>query len=151
TARPALKELAGLGGEKGVPVYEDLGSGCVLDLREYGVDEPLVADSLRDGADLVTCSGDKLLGGRQAGILAGKPEIVNRLRRNPMFRALRVDKTIIQILEGTLRNLLLERWEQIPALRMIRLNAGHIRGRAESLVASLNGLPASVIEGTSVI
>src|SRR5206468_2143940 len=100
TARPPLKELAALGSAKGVPVYEDLGSGCVLDLRPFGIDEPRVADSLRDGADLVSFSGDKLLGGPQAGILAGKPEIVTRLRRNPMFRVLRVDKAICQILEG---------------------------------------------------
>ena len=124
TARPSLKELVALGNEKRIPVYEDLGSGCVLDLRPSGIDEPLVSDSLRDGADLVSFSGDKLLGGPQAGILAGKPELVSRLRRNPMFRALRADKTIYQILEATLRNLLFEQWDQIPALRMIRLDAG---------------------------
>ena len=151
TARPSLKELAALGSAKGIPVYEDLGSGCVVDLRPFGIDEPLVADSLRDGADLVSISGDKLLGGPQAGILAGKPEVVSRLRRNPMFRALRVDKTIYQILEGTLRSLLLERWEQVPALRMIRLEAAQIRARAEKLVMSLTGLQATVMEGTSVI
>src|SRR6266849_5714247 len=127
TARPSLKELVELGRDTGVPVYEDLGSGCVLDLRPYGIDEPLVADSLRDGADLVSFSADKLLGGPQAGILAGKPEIVMRLRRNPMFRALRVDKAICQILETTLRNLLLEGWERVPALRMIRMDAVEIR------------------------
>ena len=96
-------------------------------------------------------SGDKLLGGPQAGILAGKPEIVSRLRRNPMFRALRVDKTIYQILEATLQNLLLERWDNVPALRMIRIEAGQIRARAENLVKSLHGVAATVIEGESVI
>jgi L-seryl-tRNA(Ser) seleniumtransferase len=151
TARPSLKELAALGSAKGVPVYEDLGSGCLFDLREYGIDEPLVADSLRDGADLVSFSGDKLLGGPQAGILAGKAEIVTRLRRNPMFRALRVDKAIYQILEVTLRNLLLERWDQIPALRMIRMDAGLVRARAEALLPSLEGVKAGIVEGSSVI
>jgi L-seryl-tRNA(Ser) seleniumtransferase len=151
TARPTLKELAALGKETGIPVYEDLGSGCLFDMRPYGIDEPLVADSIRDGVGLVSFSGDKLLGGPQAGILAGKPELVSRLRRNPMFRALRLDKTIYQILEGTLRNLLLERWDRIPALRMIRLNAGEIRARAEELARSLDGLAVAVIEGTSVI
>ena len=92
-----------------MPVYEDLGSGCMVDLRPFGIDEPLVADSLKAGADLVSFSGDKLLGGPQAGILAGKPEIVARLRRNPLFRALRLDKLIYQALENTLRHLLLER------------------------------------------
>jgi L-seryl-tRNA(Ser) seleniumtransferase len=151
TSRPSLTELAALGKEMRIPVYEDLGSGCVLDLRPYGIDEPLVSDSLRDGADLVSFSGDKLLGGPQAGILAGNPELVNRLRRNPMFRALRVDKTIYQILEVALRNLALERWDRIPAVRMIRLDAARIRERAEKLAQSLEGVAAQVIEGSSVI
>jgi L-seryl-tRNA(Ser) seleniumtransferase len=151
TGRPTLRELAKLGAETGVPVYEDLGSGCVLDLRAYGVDEPLAAESLRGGADVMSFSGDKLLGGPQAGILAGKPALVTRLRRNPMFRALRVDKTIYQLLEGTLRNLLLERWDRIPALRMIRLDPTAIRARADALVSRLGGLRAEVIEGASLI
>ena len=98
TARPELRELVALGRERGVPVYEDLGSGCVVDLLAFGIQEPLVSDSLKAGADLVSFSGDKLLGGPQAGILAGKPEIVARLRRNPLFRALRLDKIIYQAL-----------------------------------------------------
>jgi L-seryl-tRNA(Ser) seleniumtransferase len=151
TARPALSELAALGAAARIPVYEDLGSGCICDLRQFGVDEPLVADSLRDGADVLSFSGDKLLGGPQAGILTGKPEIVSRLRRNPMFRALRVDKTIYQILEATLRNLLLAQWDRIPALRMIRLDAGELRVRAETIVEQLDGLGAEVIEGGSLI
>ena len=139
TARPALGELAALGRERGIPVYEDLGSGCVADLRAFGIDEPLVSDSLQAGADLVSFSGDKLLGGPQAGILAGKPEIVARLRRNPLFRALRLDKLIYQALETTLRNLLLERWDEIPALAMIRQAADEIRARAEALLARCAG------------
>src|SRR5437660_610207 len=117
TARPELHQLVALGKERSIPVYEDLGSGCVVDLRAFGIDEPLVTDSIRAGANLVSFSGDKLLGGPQAGILAGDRELVTRLRRNPMFRALRLDKLIYQALETTLRNLLLERWDQIPALR----------------------------------
>jgi L-seryl-tRNA(Ser) seleniumtransferase len=155
TARPALEELVALGRERGIPVYEDLGSGCIVDLRPFGVDEPLVSDSLQAGADLVSFSGDKLLGGPQAGILAGKPEIVARLRRNPMFRALRLDKTIYQALETTLRHLLLEQWDQVPALRMIRQSAAEIRERAErlltSLLAALPGLKAELVPGESVI
>ena len=134
-----------------MPVYEDLGSGCLADLRPFGIDEPLVADSLRAGADLVSFSGDKLLGGPQAGILAGKPEIVARLRRNPLFRALRLDKTIYQALEGTLRNLLLERWQRIPALAMIRQTPDEIRARAEALIADVPQLDAEIVEGRSVI
>jgi L-seryl-tRNA(Ser) seleniumtransferase len=151
TARPALRELVALSQETAIPVYEDLGSGCVADLRPFGIDEPLVSGSIRDGVDLVSFSGDKLLGGPQAGILAGKPELVSRLRRNPMFRALRLDKTIYQILEGVLRNLLLERWDRIPALRMIRLDAAQIRARAERLLPMLNGVRADLAPGSSVI
>jgi L-seryl-tRNA(Ser) seleniumtransferase len=150
TARPELGELVALGRERSIPVYEDLGSGCVVDLRPYGVSEPLVADSLREGVDLVSFSGDKLLGGPQAGILAGKPEIVSRLRRNPMFRALRLDKMIYQALEVNLRNLLLEHWDAVPALAMIRQTAGQIRARAEALVRRAN-LHAEIVPGESMI
>ena len=151
TARVELRELTALGRDRGLPVYEDLGSGCVVDLRPFGIDEPLAADSLRAGADLVSFSGDKLLGGPQAGILAGKAEIVDRLRRNPLFRALRLDKLICQSLENTLRNLLLERWDAVPALAMIRQTADQIRTRAEKLVARVPGIGAEVVPGNSVI
>lgn len=151
TARPELAELVSLGRERGIPVYEDLGSGCVADLRPFGVNEPLVEDSLRAGADLVSFSGDKLLGGPQAGVLAGKAEIVTRLRRNPMFRALRLDKLIYQALEGTLRALVMEQWDQVPTLRMIRASADEIRERAERLVAAVPGSGARVEAGESVI
>jgi L-seryl-tRNA(Ser) seleniumtransferase len=151
TARPELSELVALAKERGVPLYEDLGSGCVADLRAFGVEEPLVGDSIRAGVNLVSFSGDKLLGGPQAGILAGDRELVARLRRNPMFRALRLDKVIYQALETTLRHLVLERWDQIPALRMISQSSEELRGRAERLCGSLNGLRVAVIEGSSVI
>jgi L-seryl-tRNA(Ser) seleniumtransferase len=151
TARTELAELVALGKERGIPVYEDLGSGCVVDLRAFGIDEPVVADSLRAGADLVSFSGDKLLGGPQAGILAGKPDLVARLRRNPMFRALRLDKLIYQTLETTLRALVFERWDQIPTLAMIRMTAEQIRERAERLVAAVPTLKACVEPGESVI
>jgi L-seryl-tRNA(Ser) seleniumtransferase len=149
TARPEMGELVALGRERGIPVYEDLGSGCVVDLRAFGVDEPLVSESLVAGVDLVSFSGDKLLGGPQAGILAGKAEIVARLRRNPLFRALRLDKLIYQALGDTLRALLLEQWELVPALAMIRQPADEIRSRAEALAAKLPR--AEVRRGQSVI
>jgi len=151
TARPELRELAALGKERGVPLYEDLGSGCVTDLRAFGVEEPLVADSIRGGANLVSFSGDKLLGGPQAGILAGDAGLIARLRRNPMFRALRLDKLIYQALETTLRNLVLERWDKIPALHMISQSHEQLRARAERMLGRLEGLRASLIEGSSVI
>ncbi len=140
TSRVELKDLVALGRERGIPVYEDLGSGCFTDLRAFGIREPLVSESLEAGADLISFSGDKLLGGPQAGVLAGNPDLVARLRRNPMFRALRLDKLISQCLESTLRNVLFERWDEIPALRMIRLSAEEIRLRALSLAGRIGGV-----------
>jgi len=150
TARPELRDLVALGRERGLPVYEDLGSGCAVDLRPFGIEEPLAAESLSAGVDLVSFSGDKLLGGPQAGILAGKPEIVARLRRSPLFRALRVDKIVCQALEHTLRSLLLERWDAVPALAMIRLPAAEIRARAEALVARTPGIRTEIVPGSSL-
>jgi L-seryl-tRNA(Ser) seleniumtransferase len=151
TARPELRELVALGAERGTPVYEDLGSGCVADLRAFGIAEPLVADSLRGGVSLVSFSGDKLLGGPQAGVLAGERRLITRLRRNPMFRALRLDKLIYQALETTLRNLLLERWDQIPALRMISQSSQELRIRAEAFARRLSGIRSEIVEGSSLI
>ncbi len=149
TSKPELRELVALGGETGVPVYEDLGSGCITDLRPFGVQEPLVRESLEAGVDLVSFSGDKLMGGPQAGIIAGKPDIVARLRRNPMYRALRLDKLILQALETALRSILLEQWNEVPALAMIRQGAEQIRRRAERVAAAVPG--AEVVAGESVI
>jgi L-seryl-tRNA(Ser) seleniumtransferase len=143
TARPSLQELAALGKETGVPVLEDLGSGCLIDV---GLNEPLVTASLSQGINLVSFSGDKLLGGPQAGIIAGDPALITRIRRNPMFRALRLDKMMVQALESTLRAFILEDWDRLPALQMIRLTADEIRDRALRLMPE-----AHLIEGESVI
>lgn len=154
TGRPSIEELCLLGRERGIPVYEDLGSGCLADLAAYGVREPLPQASLRAGASLVSFSGDKLLGGPQAGILAGKHEIVQRLRRNPMFRALRVDKLIYSALETALRLTLLEKWDELPVLRMIRLSPDEIAGRARRLAGEINAsgrLHAEVLRGESLL
>jgi L-seryl-tRNA(Ser) seleniumtransferase len=151
TARPELGELVALGRERGIPVYEDLGSGCVADLRAFGLVEPLVGDSIQAGANLVSFSGDKLLGGPQSGILAGDRRLVERLRRNPMFRALRLDKLIYQALETTLRNLVLERWDQIPALRMISASSEELLARAEQFAGLLGDLRWNLVEGGSLI
>jgi L-seryl-tRNA(Ser) seleniumtransferase len=150
TAKPELRELAALGKQAGIPVYEDLGSGCVVDLKRFGIDEPLVSESLAAGASVVSFSGDKLLGGPQAGILVGEAPLIARLRRNPLFRALRLDKLIYQALEITLRNLLLERWEQVPALAMIAQSSESLRARAESLLRRLDGR-GELREGRSVV
>lgn len=155
TGRPSIEELCALGRERGIPVYEDLGSGCLADLSSFGVHEPLPQASLRAGASLVSFSGDKLLGGPQAGILAGRPEIVHRLRRNPMFRALRVDKLIYAALETALRLTLLERWDEIPVLRMLRLSAEEIAARAREVAGRINAaglaVRADVIRGESLV
>ena len=151
TARPELRELVALAKETGVPLYEDLGSGCVTDLRAFGMEEPLVGESIDAGVNLVSFSGDKLLGGPQAGILAGEAGLIARLRRNPMFRALRLDKLIYQALETTLRNLVLERWDRIPALRMIAQSGEELRARAQRLMAQLQDVRAELVEGGSVI
>jgi L-seryl-tRNA(Ser) seleniumtransferase len=150
TGRPELRELAALGRERNIPVYEDLGSGCIADLRAFGVREQTVSESLGNGANLVSFSGDKLLGGPQAGILAGDAELVARLRRNPLFRALRLDKVICEALETTLRNTLLERWDLIPALAMIRQPAEGVKRRAEALLSAHSLVDASVIPGESI-
>lgn len=153
TSRPDRTDVADLGRERGIPVYEDLGSGCLVDLKPWGIDEPVVTDTLAAGVNLVSFSGDKLLGGPQAGLLAGDPELVQRLRRNPMFRALRLDKLMYAALEHTLRHLLFCRWEDIPALHMISLTADDVRQRAERLCHSVTdaGFSAEVIPGLSVI
>src|SRR5688572_1510929 len=149
TAKPSRKEIAALGRQRNVPVYEDLGSGCLADLREYGIYEPRPQQSLAEGVSLVSFSGDKLMGGPQAGILAGDQQLITRLRRNPMFRALRVDKLIYAALEKVLRHTLLEQWECIPALRLLSLTESNINVRAEELVEGIPG--AQIIAGESVI
>ena len=145
TAKPDLRELAALAKSSGIPLYEDLGSGC---LSDFGLGEPLVGDSIAAGMNLVSFSGDKLLGGPQAGILAGDADLIAKLRRNPMFRALRLDKLIYQALEETLRNLLLERYDRIPALRMIQTTGAELQHRAEQLASAIGG---EAIPGESVI
>jgi L-seryl-tRNA(Ser) seleniumtransferase len=151
TARPELSELAELGRAHGIPVYEDLGSGCLVNLRPHGIDEPLVADSLATGVSLLSFSCDKLLGGPQSGIIAGDPELVQRVRRNPMYRTFRVDKLIVEALETTLRHLINENWQAIPTLRMIFAAPEEIQARAERVLERLQGLDAAVRESKSAI
>ena len=128
-----LEELVALGREKGIPVVSDLGSGCFVDLSPHGFKpEPLVSSRVEGGADLVCFSGDKLLGGPQAGIIVGKAEHVRTLRAHPLFRPLRVDKTTLILLEATLRAYRdPERiWDAIPTLRAIREPVQSVRRRA---------------------
>jgi L-seryl-tRNA(Ser) seleniumtransferase len=134
TELPRVEDLAAVARRHGVPLLDDLGSGVLTDMPG----EPWVQDSLAAGSDLVCFSGDKLLGGPQAGIVVGRAELVERLRRHPLQRALRVDKLSLAALEGTLRAYL-DAPEQIPVLRMLRESAGERRSRAERLAALVDG------------
>lgn len=144
TSRPEAKELAEMARQSRIPLFEDLGSGCLVDLRAHGMDEPVVSDSFAAGVHLVSFSCDKLLGGPQSGIIAGEADLVGRIRRNPMYRALRVDKLIIECLERTLRHLIKEEWQAIPALRMIFAGLDEIRESAERVSSRLDALPIAV-------
>jgi L-seryl-tRNA(Ser) seleniumtransferase len=138
TESPTLEELVELGKARGIPVMEDLGSGALFDLQQIGISgEPTIADSLRAGVDVVTYSGDKLLGGPQAGMLSGRPHLIAKIRSNPMFRALRVDKLIYGALEVTLLSYIREDFDAIPALRFMRVSTDEIRSRAEKLADEL--------------
>lgn len=137
TADVALEELKELGRRTGLTVMHDLGSGCLVDLTRQGLPaEPTLQGSVASGADLVTVSGDKLLGGPQAGILAGRREYVEAARTNPLARALRVDKLTLAALEATLRLYLEEEpWARVPALRMLSMPLAEVEKRAEQLIA----------------
>jgi L-seryl-tRNA(Ser) seleniumtransferase len=156
TEQPSLEELAELGRKHNLPVLEDLGSGEIFDLREVGVrGEPMIADSLRAGVDVVTYSGDKLLGGPQAGLISGRPELVAKIRSNPLFRALRVDKMFYAALEATLLAYLREDYDSIPVLRMMRLSETDIAHSAEDMAQHLREsapqLRAEIVESRSVL
>jgi L-seryl-tRNA(Ser) seleniumtransferase len=145
TGRPSLAELVELGERFHLPVYEDLGSGCIADLAANGIAEPVARASCEAGASVISFSGDKLLGGPQAGIIAGKKEIVERIRANPLFRALRVDKLTIAALEATLQSYQRGALDEIPALRMIRLSQEEIARRAQNFCEKFRpALPADV-------
>lgn len=147
--KPELRELAQLAAEHSLPCYEDLGSGCLMDLRPYGVNEPLVGDSLKAGVNLVSFSSDKLLGGPQAGIIAGDAELVARIRRHPMYRAFRLDKLAVEALGESLRALVRGDYESLPGLRMLMLPLEEIEKRARALAGKIEG--ARVLEGRSVL
>jgi len=151
TERPSLEELVSLGRQFNVPVAEDLGSGALLPIVKG---EPLVGESLSAGADVVCFSGDKLLGGPQAGILVGKRELIDRVRKHPLMRALRVDKLTYAALEATLLEYLAGRATQaVPVARMLAMKAHEIEPRARALASALvrAGWEASVIDGRSAV
>jgi L-seryl-tRNA(Ser) seleniumtransferase len=152
TERPSLEELVELGRRRGVPVMEDLGSGALVELRDFGVqDEPNVFDSLRAGIALVTYSGDKLLGGPQAGLLSGEKALVEKVCAHPLFRALRVDKLCYAAVEATVQSYLREQYDEIPLLRMMRVSAEQVQERARALGAAAPGFSTEVIPATTMI
>jgi L-seryl-tRNA(Ser) seleniumtransferase len=141
TAEVTSRELVELGRARGVPVMEDLGSGSLIDFRRFGFPpEPTVQEVVGAGVDLVSFSGDKLLGGPQAGIVVGRKELVSRLQKNPLNRALRIDKLTIAALEATLHAYEADDVDSVPTVRMLTEPVTAIRRRASAV---MRGLPAA--------
>jgi L-seryl-tRNA(Ser) seleniumtransferase len=151
TERPSLTDLVAIGRAMHVPVIEDIGSGCLLDDLQG---EPSVQRSIAAGVDLVCFSGDKLLGGPQAGIIAGHQSLVDRLRSHPLMRAVRADKLTYAVLEATLLEYVGGRaTTTIPVQRMLHMTAGDIEARSQALAAALAtaGWRVSMISGSSAV
>ncbi len=160
TAAPTLTELAELAHENDILLYEDAGSGALFDLSEHGLtDEPVISDSIKAGADVVTFSGDKLLGGVQAGLIVGRQAAIEKIRKHPLYRALRVDKLIYATLEATLESFQKETaFEEIPVLRMLSMSEEEIKERIKKFANKLKkktnenkDFNFEIIEGKSVI
>jgi len=158
SAAPELSELATLAHDSGLPLYEDAGSGVLRDLSSFGLTgEPVIEQSLNAGADVVSFSGDKLLGATQAGLIVGRKEIVNRLRKHPLYRALRCDKVTLAALEATLEIHRRNATSEIPVLRMLSEPAAAIGERAKNFcsrfaqASSGVSLEISVVAGTSAV
>jgi L-seryl-tRNA(Ser) seleniumtransferase len=147
TAAPAAADLAKLARTAGIPFVYDLGSGLLDRVPGVPEDEPSAAAALADGADLVVFSGDKLLGGPQAGLVLGRSELVARLRRHPIARAVRVDKMQVAALESVLAAHAAGRRDELPVWRMLREPADEVRHRAEALAVGLDG----ELEGAHVV
>jgi len=155
TESVSIGELASLGKKHRIPVIEDIGSGALIDVKRYGLkNEPLAKESLRDGADIVSFSGDKLLGGLQCGIILGSEKYISAMRKHPLYRAFRVDKITIAALEATLRVYgdfqVAER--DIPVISMLSMSLDSLRLRAEKLCNEINnnGGEVKVIKTKSV-
>jgi len=155
TAKASRRELAELAHSRGVVMVEDLGSGVLIDLSRFGlVDEPVVRDILHEGVDLVTFSGDKLLGGPQCGVIAGRATLVGKLKSHPIVRAMRIDKLSLAALEATLRLYKApnDPLERVPVLRALAESLVTVKARAEKLalsVAAVPGLGVEVVESTA--
>jgi len=142
TSDVPLQDLVQLGKQYEIPVMNDLGSGCFINLAQYGLErEPTVQEAIRTGVDVVTVSGDKLLGGPQAGIILGKKRLLDLVKVNPLTRALRIDKLTLAALESTLLLYLDEKKaiREIPTLRMLTIDTGKLKRRARRLLRRLAG------------
>ena len=152
---PARAELAALAHEAGLPLYEDAGSGLLEDLRKYGVvDEPVVREIVAEGVDVVSFSGDKLLGSVQAGLIVGRQAIVSRLRKHPLYRALRSDKIRLAALEATLAAHQRDTaGTEVPVMQMLSLTAEELRARAQGVLEGINAGSArfELITGESTL
>lgn len=147
TGEAAAAELAELAGKHGLITLEDMGSGILPNLSKFGVNERTVTDALNDGVDIVTFSGDKMLGGPQAGIVAGKKEYVERMKRNPMYRCLRPDKMCLAVIEATLRTYLTDAYLDLPIMKMLLETPEKILLKAErlkTLIGEVEGLSLRV-------
>jgi L-seryl-tRNA(Ser) seleniumtransferase len=160
TAAPTLSELAELAQRREILLYEDAGSGALFDLAEYGLtDEPVISQSIVAGVDVVTFSGDKLLGGVQSGLIVGRREVVEKIRKHPLYRALRVDKLIYAAIEATFEIFRKETFlEEIPVLRMLSANHAELMKRTAGFADRLRealgetaALKFEITEGNSVI
>jgi L-seryl-tRNA(Ser) seleniumtransferase len=158
TASAELSDLASLAHEYGLLLYEDAGSGALSDLSVYGLsDEPLIKGSIAAGVDVVSFSGDKLVGAAQAGIVVGRRSIIDRLRKHSLYRALRADKLCLAALEATLDGHRRGAFEEIPTLRMLGMSKDAIAIRAQNLMEQMrgdldsNGMTATIIPGFSAV
>jgi L-seryl-tRNA(Ser) seleniumtransferase len=156
TSAPSVEELAALAHKHSVLFYEDIGSGALTDLSVFGLgDEPVVNASIAAGADIVTFSGDKLLGGPQSGIIAGKAECIDRLRKHPLYRALRVDKLAYAALEATLESYRRGAAAvEVPVQRMLSLSTADISRRLDDLakrIGKISNLKFEILDGESAI
>ena len=160
TAMPTLIELAELAHQKNILLYEDAGSGAMFDLSRFGLtDEPVIGNSIKAGADIVSFSGDKLLGGVQSGLIVGRGEVIEKIRKHPLYRALRVDKLIYAALEATLESFRRETaLQEIPVLKMLSMSGEELKTRATKFTKKLfkdlgkdSNLKVEMIEGKSVI
>ena len=147
---PSTAELAVIARKKRVPFVEDLGSGAMIATEQIGLHhhEPTPAESLKDGADLVCFSGDKLFGGPQAGIIVGKKRLIAALKSEPLFRALRCDKLVFAALQTTVDLHLNQVLSEIPALALLQIPKDELRARAAAIVTRLQGLPVKITVGT---